>query len=355
VRLLYLADAPYIHTKRWVEHFAGLGHDCEVISFRPAAIEGARVTYVEGFERLGKLRYLLQAGRVARLVRERGPDIVHALHLTSYGFLGALSGAHPLIISAWGTDILEAPRLTPFHDWLTRYTLRRADLITATGPHLAAATAKYAPAGAEIKVVPYGVDLDRFQPQPHHEPRPLVVGSVARLSPEKGVRFLIEAFALLSSDTNDVVLEVAGDGPERLRLENLVRQRGLTDRVRFRGWVNHDALPAFLGALDVFVLPSVFEGFGVAAVEASAMALPVVGSRIHGIPDVVVDRETGLLVPPADPAALAAAIQTLVDDPALRVRMGEAGRAFVAGRYDWRENAALMEALYERHCLQTAT
>ena len=61
MKLLYLADAPYIHTRRWVEHFAALGHDCEVISFRPAAIEGARVTYVDGFERLGKLRYLLQA------------------------------------------------------------------------------------------------------------------------------------------------------------------------------------------------------------------------------------------------------------------------------------------------------
>ena len=129
MKVLYLADAPYIHTRRWVEHFAGRGYDCEVISFRPGEIAGARVTCVEGFERLGKARYLLKARRVAALVRERNPDLLHAHHLTSYGFLGALSGHHPFLLSVWGTDILEAPRWTPFHLWLTRYALRHADEI----------------------------------------------------------------------------------------------------------------------------------------------------------------------------------------------------------------------------------
>jgi glycosyltransferase involved in cell wall biosynthesis len=168
-------DAPYIHTRRVVEHFAGLGHDCEVVSFRPAQIEGARVTYVDGFERLGKVRYLVHARRVSRLVRERAPDLLHALHLTSYGFLGALSGYHPYIVSVWGTDILEAPRLSPFHHWLTRYALRHADEITATGQNLAGETARYAPAGKSVHSIPYGVDLDVFRPEPRPE-RDAVVG-----------------------------------------------------------------------------------------------------------------------------------------------------------------------------------
>ena len=345
MRILYLADAPYIHARRVVEHFAGLGHDCEVASFRPAEIAGAKVTYIDGFERLGKVRYLLHARRVSRLVRERAPDLLHALHLTSYGFLGARSGYHPYIVSVWGTDILEAPRLTPFHGWLTRYALRHADEITATGENLAQATAPYAPAGRAVRVIPYGADLDLFRPEPRPERDAVVVGTAARLSVEKGVRYLVEAFARLRQRFAErVTLRIAGDGPEKGRLQDLARRLGVD--IEFAGWLEHRDLPAFLQGLDIFVLPSLFEGFGVAAVEAAAMELPVIGSRVHGIPDVVADGKTGLLVPPRDPASLADAIAALVEDPRRRRQMGAAGRAFVAEHYDWSKNAAQMERLY---------
>jgi glycosyltransferase involved in cell wall biosynthesis len=341
-----LADAPYIHTRRIVEHFARLGHECEVISFRQALISGVPVIRVDGLERLGKLRYLIHARRVSRLIRERRPDILHALHLTSYGFLGALSGYHPFVISAWGTDILEAPGLTPFHSWLTRYSLRHADEITATGRDLAEQTAKYAPPGKAVHSVPYGVDLTLFQPRPRPDGDQVVIGTAARLSVEKGVRYLVEAFARLRDRFGDrVALRIAGDGPERSMLEALDRRLGTG--VEFGGWLDHGDLPAFLQSLDIFALPSVFEGFGVAAVEASAMALPVVGSRINGIPDVVVDGETGLLVPSRDPDALAHAIAELVDDPARRLAMGAAGRAYVAAHYDWSQNMAGLASIYD--------
>jgi glycosyltransferase involved in cell wall biosynthesis len=352
VRILYLADAPYIHTRRLVEHFARLGHDCEVISFRPASLDGVRVGYVDGFERLGKLRYLLHARRVRRIVRERQPEILHALHLTSYGFLGAFSGYHPFVVSAWGTDILEAPRLTPFHNWLTRYSLRHADAITATGDNLATATAAYAP-GQPVDSIPYGVDLDRFRPQPRSPGHAVVIGTAARLSPEKGVRHLVEAFAILRQRFGDcIALRIAGEGPERRSLQDLARRLDIP--VEFAGWVEHQDLPAFLQSLDVFALPSVFEGFGVAAAEASAMALPVVASRVHGLPDVVRDGTTGYLVPSRDATALADALARVVEDPALRTSMGEAGRAYVAERYDWQKNMAELEAIYRRFA-KTAT
>jgi glycosyltransferase involved in cell wall biosynthesis len=347
VRILYLADAPYVHTVRVVRHFARLGHECEVFSFRPAEIEGARVTYVGGFERLGKARYLLQARRVRAMVQHRAPDVLHALHLTSYGFLGALSGYHPFVLSAWGTDILEAPRLSPFHGWLTRYSLRRADAVTATGPDLATQTARYAPPGRDVHVIPYGVDLGRFQPRARPEGENVVIGTAARLSPEKGLTYLLDAFALLKGRYGErVALRIAGDGPERGRLQEHARRLGF--EVDWAGWLEHEALPAFLQSLDVFVLPSLHEGFGVAAVEASAMELPVVASRIDGIPDVVVDGRTGVLVPARDAGALAEAMGRLVEDASLRCEMGAAGRELVAQRYNWEKNAADLEALYAR-------
>jgi len=349
MRVVYLADAPYIHTKRWIEHSLAQGIECEVITFRPAEIEGANVHYIDGAEGLGKARYLLHARRLKRLVHSLQPDMVHALHLTSYGFLGALADCHPLVVSVWGTDVLEAPNLTPFHRWLTRYALAHADVLTATGLHLATATTPFAPRNKPVTVVPYGVDLAQFKPRKRRARKKTVIGAVSRLSVEKGMSYLVEAFALLRRRYGDTVaLQIAGEGPEEGSLRALSRRLGIEDGIEFKGWIDHAELPAFLQGLDIFALPSTYEGFGVAAVEASAMALPVVATNVYGIPDVVIDGETGLLVPPRNPEALAAALGTLVENTDMRAALGEAGREYVASQYDWRQNTAQMDAIYEK-------
>ena len=355
MRIVYLADAPYIHTKRWVEHFARGGWEVHVVSFRPAQIDGAVVHYIGGFESLGRARYLLHARRVRRLVRDLQPDLLHAMHLTSYGFLAGLCGVRPTITSVWGTDVLEAPRWSPFHYAVTRHALAHADHLTATGLRLANATLRYAPRAKPVTVVPYGVDLARFQPvQNGARQSDVVVGAGARLSQEKGLDVLLRAVARLITAGRPLRVVLAGDGPERARLVRLAGELGIAERVLFLGEVPHEEVPAVLAGLDIFAMPSLAEGFGVAALEAQAMELPVVASNVHGIPDVVDDGRTGLLTPPGDVALLADAIDRLAGDAGLRAEMGRAGRTFVQERYRWEENAAQMERLYE-HVLRSFT
>jgi glycosyltransferase involved in cell wall biosynthesis len=349
VKVVYLADAPYPHTWRWVEHFRDAGVECAVISFRPATIEGVSVHYIDGAEPLGKARYLISARRVKRLVYDLQPDLLHALHLTSYGFLGALAGFRPFLLSVWGTDILEAPSLTPFHRWITRYALARADCITATGLHLAAETTRYAPPRAPVTVVPYGVDMDHFELATRTPSDKVVIGTVSRLSPEKGVRYLVEAFSQLKQRYGErVSLQIAGDGPEQAKIEALITELDIGQSVELRGWIDHARLPDFLQGLDIFVLPSVWEGFGVAAVEASATGLPVVATNVYGIPDAVRDGLTGLLVPPRDSKAISQSLATLIESPSLRRWLGQAGREYVARHYSWQANTAQMASIYER-------
>ncbi len=347
MRVCYLADAPYIHTRRWVQHFSGLGWETDVISFRPAEIEGSRVHYVDGWERAGKLRYLIHARRVRRLIREMKPDLLHALHLTSYGFLAALADVHPCIVSVWGTDILEAPHLSPLHWAITRYALRRADHVTATGVRLAEATVGYVPQGKPVTVIPYGVDLEQFRPQARQASEDVIIGNVGRLSPEKGLKYLLQAMAEVVREQPRVRLLLAGDGPDRERLEKLAGRLGLDERVEFLGEIPHEQVPQVLARLDLFAMPSTYEGFGVAALEAEAMEVPVVASAVYGIPDVVADGDTGLLVPPKNVGALTQALLQLATDEERRRQMGQAGRAFVVEHYSWKDNAAQMEALYE--------
>jgi glycosyltransferase involved in cell wall biosynthesis len=348
VRVVYLADAPYIHTRRWVEYFAARGVDAHVISFRAADIPGATVHHVDGLEAIGKARYVMHARRVRSLIHELRPDLLHALHLTSYGFLAGLSGVQPSIVSVWGTDVLEAPTLTPLHRWITRHALARAGAITATGLRLAEATLPYVPEGKPVAVIPYGVDLDLFDgvSTPRADER-IVVGALSRLSSEKGLDHLVRAIAMLRDRGCDIGLILAGDGPAREQLQRLAVECGIADRVEFTGEIAHADAPDVLRRLDIFAMPSTWEGFGVSALEASAMRLPVVASDIHGIPDVVLDRETGILVPPAAVTALADAIAALAGDAPLRARMSDAGRRYVEREYRWRDNAALMAALYD--------
>jgi glycogen synthase len=161
--------------------------------------------------------------------------------------------------------------------------------------------------------------------------------------PQKGVAWLIEAAALVSSP--DVSIVVVGDGPERGRLQRRVRELGLEERVSFAGVVPHAAVPALLSGFDVLVMPSVYEELGSTLVEGMWSGLPIVATRVGGIPDVVQHLRTGLLVRPADPHDLAGAIDRLAADPALAARLGRNARA-EAARYDWAVLARAVADVY---------
>ncbi|HET6497441.1 MAG TPA: glycosyltransferase family 4 protein, partial [Coriobacteriia bacterium] len=174
-----------------------------------------------------------------------------------------------------------------------------------------------------------GIDIERLRaearlpaPEGVRAPGPLV-GFVGRLAPVKGAEHFVRMAAILSFRVPRSRFVIAGSGPEEDRLRGSADARGLAGRLRFLGHVS-PAAPV-LNASDVVVVPSLSEGFSLVAAEAMALAKPVVATRVGGLADVVVDGETGLLVPPADPEALAAAVARLLRDPALTARLGEAG------------------------------
>jgi glycosyltransferase involved in cell wall biosynthesis len=172
----------------------------------------------------------------------------------------------------------------------------------------------------------------------------VVIAVVAALVRRKAHDILLRALAELRERDVSVVCLVCGDGEERGALESLVRSLDLGRQVRFLG--RRSQVADVLAAADVFVLPSRHEGLGVAILEAMAMALPVVASRVGGIPEAVVHEETGILVPAEDAAALAAAIRELSASAALRARMGARGRERVLARFTMERMAERYEALY---------
>jgi glycosyltransferase involved in cell wall biosynthesis len=192
-----------------------------------------------------------------------------------------------------------------------------------------------------ITVVPNGRDLSVYAPGPAREAArkelgldlavPLV-GVVGRLEAQKGHAYLLDAWPAVVGEFPDARLVLVGDGSLRTALETQARAREVAGSVIFAGF--RADVPRLLDAIDVLCLPSLYEGMPLTAIEASAMARPVVATAVDGTPEVVHDGVTGRLVPPADPAALARALGDVLREPEQARRMGRAGRALVLERFD---------------------
>jgi phosphatidylinositol alpha-1,6-mannosyltransferase len=196
-------------------------------------------------------------------------------------------------------------------------------------------------------VVPNGTDPERFRPLDAGAARrrlglgdgPLLL-TVGRLVPRKGIDTTLRALPTVLDAVPDLTYLVVGTGPDRARLDALATTLGVRDHVQFEGHVPADDLPHYYGAADLFVMPSReappdVEGFGIVFLEAGACGLPVVGARTGGIPDAVRDGETGLLVPPSSPAALAEALTHVLTAPDVAARLGAAARQRVEQEASW--------------------
>src|SRR5204863_5037999 len=222
------------------------------------------------------------------------------------GWVAARTGK-PYVVQVWGTDV-ELARRAPR---LARGILRGARLVVAASTALAE-SARELGAG-DVQVIPSGVDLPAEVGEEASPPEVLYAG---RLSPEKGVLELVEAAVGMK-------LVVAGDGPLRARVPGAL------------GFLRHEELQRLYSRAAVLACPSRREGFGVACLEAMAHGRPVVATGVGGLLDLVVDGETGLVVPPRDPVALRDALERLLADVELRSRLGAAARERARTRFSW--------------------
>ena len=294
-----------------------------------AASQAARVRYVSlrhVRRPLNPVRDLLGLLELVVLMRRTAPVIVHA-NSSKAGVLGRLAavaaGVPIRIFTVHGWAFSASSGLVSvLYRWadrlmapLTTLTICVADRERTSG--LAARTCS----AERTVVIPNAVDVDAV-PRARHDGGPPLVVAVGRLAEPKDALTLVRALAAVRGRPFSALL--IGDGPDRPSVEAEVRRLGLQDAVALAG--TRDDVPALLAQADVFALSSRSEGAPLSILEAMAAGLPVVSSRVGGVPELVVEGETGLLVPPGDPAAMAAALGRLLADAGLRRRLGAAGR-----------------------------
>lgn len=362
MKVVYVSSFPHggtvTHLQMLAPSVAELGVQVHVVCANAALAEGYRRSGVEAtvlelrhkldLTHAARLRPILRgadvvhthdrrAGLLARpLARTLGARVVDTYHGLPEEIAGEVGG------SGFVPDGTPRRRLATVRGYLKlEAALARLGVVVVPSKALATYLQKHGFPQERLRVIPNGIDLRRTVPAPAHEP--LVVATAAYLIPRKGVDTLIAACSRVAQPLR---LEIFGDGPLRAQLEQ--QAADLRVDVRFHGDVA-DARER-LEAVDLLVLPSRGDNLPVAVLEAMAAAVPVVATRVGGIPELVVDGETGVLVDVDDPEAMAAAIQSLAADPERREAYARAGASRAAALFEVGAVARRMVQLYEELC-----
>ncbi len=295
-----------------------------------------------------------------RLLRRHRPSLIHA-HFGVEGVYAlplAKRLGIPLVTTFHGFDatlatgaLLSSPAWAHYPLW-RRALAREGGLFICASGFIRQRVLALGFPEARTRTHYIGVDCRSIRLRQSSEEAPMIL-HVARLVEVKGTRYLLRAFAALAPRYGGVELVIIGDGPLRRSLQSLAAALGVRDRVRFLGALRHTEVLSWMRKATMLVLPSVrtdtgrVEGLGMVLLEAAAAGVPVIGSRIGGIPECIVDGRTGFLVPERDIGALASRMGELLDDRAMRRRMGTEGRALVEQRFDVHTQTEALESLYD--------
>ncbi|MEW6404501.1 MAG: glycosyltransferase, partial [Chloroflexota bacterium] len=287
---------------------------------------------------------------IKSLLTSRHCDVIHA-HWTFSGLVGLLMGRlyrRPVVLTVHGSDLNLLPNSGLIRK-AARFILSKMDAIICVSHDLREKILGLISDHNKVVVIPNGVDLDSF-PKPENPPQFEKMIWVGRMTPEKGLAYLIQAMRKVVDAFPNTHLDLVGDGELRPSFETQVAELGLSENIHFLGAQPYSDVPLFVNKADLFVLPSLREGLPLVLLEAMAMARPVVASAVGGIPEICPADETippVRLVAPTDVDALSQAILDILNQPQLALAMGENGRRIIFEHYTWSGLAARTLEVYK--------
>ena len=354
MKICYIADAQSIHTQRWVKWFAEHGHEVHLIAEYPAELENVKIHLVK--ERGGVINFVRRTWQTMKTVKKIKPDILHAHYVTGYGFFGAFSGFHPLIITAWGSDVLIDAKESFFKRVVVKYALRKADLITCDGENMKEAMTKLGADSQKINIIYFGIDTQKFSPKQRSEKlreelgisnSPMII-SLRNLEPIYDIESLVKSVPLVLKDIPEAKFVIAGRGSREAELKRLAKSIGVLDSIMFIGMIPNDELPQYLTSADIYVSTSLSDaGLAASTGEAMACGLPVIITDFGVNREWVEDGKNGFIIPLKNPKALAEKIITLLGNEDLRTKFGKKNRKIIEERLNYYIEMEKMEKLYK--------
>lgn len=342
MKICFLAPANNYHTKKWCKWFSEHGNEIHVVTFINDEIENTVVHFVDtevsaDSKDSDKIRYLLKAKKVRKIVEKINPDVVNVHYATSYGTVAALSGLQGYILSVWGSDIYDFPNKSLVHKAMLKYSLRKATYIFSTSQAMADEAKKYT--RKKIEITPFGVNMELFNPNKRVralDDGKFIVGTVKALTPKYGIDCIIKAVSIVRTEHPEIpiCLRIAGKGESESEYKKLTIEEGIDDITTWLGFISQEDAAKEWANMDIAVIPSRQESFGVSAVEAQACGIPVVISDIAGLMEATLPGKSSIVVNRCNERTLADAILKLAKDDELRREMGIVGRKFVNNNFE---------------------
>jgi len=356
LKLAFIAPGSLVHTTKWLNGLVNEKLEITLITqHKVTGFVDPRVT-IKYLPYSGGKGYLLNAFALHREIKKLNPDVTNVHYASGYGTLALLANIKPYILSVWGSDVYEFPFQSKFKYWLINQSLKNANHIASTSFAMAEQVKKVIKQEQlPITITPFGVDLDRFYStkQPFQSDS-ITIGIVKRLENKYGIDLLIKAFAQAKQyfQKNDPIiasklkLTIVGDGSLENELTQLSDELNLQQCIEFVGAVDNSQVPKYINDMDIFVVPSRIESFGVAAIEALACERPCIVANTGGLPEVIEDKTTGIVADYESVESLTQAIVEMILQQEQAIEMGKQGKKSVLEKYTEQAAVVTMTNLY---------
>ena len=355
IKICYLADGQSIHTKRWCAHFASLGFEIHLITFRPVEMDEATVHFVDcgpiAVEGNNK-KILLKIPAIRKLIKRINPDIVHAHYATSYGLVGALSGRKPLVVTALGSDVLISPKHSKAYRLLLKFVFKKASWITAMSEPMRKIMIDLGAKPEKTETLIFGInDEIFFDQQPKIMPEQLSIISTRNFEPVYNIDILIDALALLRKNIPEFKVHIAGTGSLEKAIKQKVTDLGLEETCCFYGRLAPEKIADLLRQAHLFVSVSSSDGNNISLNEAMACGCCCVVSDIEANRQWIIDGENGYLIPTITKEDIAKTLYTAAKQYLLRnEEMKKLNMDLIGKKANWKVNMDKVRIKYQKLC-----
>lgn len=365
MKILYFSLGYSTHDHRFLKAISDGGHEVYFVQLegnqrqvesRPVPESVNQVIWKGGREPFGWSKLPALVLDFKRLLRDLKPDLVHAGPIQTCALIAVLAGASPLLTMSWGFDLMDDVHKSKWMEWVTRYTLRRADFFTSDANITRDKAVAYGMNPDKTVVIPWGVDLEHFKMQKAEGGRRKAEGRMAQegfvlfcnrsWETRYGVDVLARAFVKAAREREDMRLILLGGGSQGANIRKILQGGGVEQYVTFGGQISQADLPYWYHQADLYISPSHVDGSSVSLMEALACGLPCLVSDIPANKEWIVEDENGWLFRDGDADHLAEKILAAMNQRRKLPGIGRAGRSAAEKRADWKKNAAALMEVY---------
>lgn len=350
MKICFLGDAASVHIRRWCEYFRDSGDEVFIISFRNAQISGVNVIYIGDNLDIksngGNLEYLKKILTIKNLINKIKPDVINAHYLTSYGFLAALIGKRPLVVSTWGSDILVTPKRNIIYKKLTEFVIKKCDLITSDSQFMSEEIINLGGDENDILTAPMGIDSENFNSIGRVNDNRNTFLSMRTLCKNSNIEYILKAFKNVTKEKPYAKLVITNSGDMKDEVLNLIKKLDIEGNVDFLGFVNREKVEALLKSCDVYLSVPTSDSTSVNLLEAMACGIFPVVSNIPANKEWIETGVNGLIVDELSVDGLTKSMLKALNDKSLRESAVDINSKIINERAIWSNNMAYIRENY---------